>query len=208
MRGRARKARMKPLRTLLAVLLASLLAVAAGAEEAPESPPEAEPEPDQAATYDRDSVLQRAEEFFGKGAEGLARVVAKIFEDLGSPTGFITGEEAAGAFVVGARYGHGTLELKSGATSDVYWQGISVGFDAGGNAAKTFILVYNLEDVKDLFQRYPGVDGSLYFVGGLGVNYHRSENITLAPVRLGVGWRLGANVGYLKVRRSKTLVPF
>jgi hypothetical protein len=160
------------------------------------------------STYDQDTMVREAEHFFGKGAEGLADVIKKAFEEQGRPNGYIKGEEAGGAIGVGVRYGRGTLAMKSGARRRVYWQGPSVGFDFGANAAKVFVLVYNLPRADRIFQRYPGVEGSLYFVAGVGVNYVRSEGIVLAPIRLGVGWRQGASVGYMHVTRKKSWVPF
>jgi len=173
--------------------LAALLATAAAAAE---------------DTYDRDTVLAEARAFFGEGAEGLAEVIEKVFAEQGRPNGYIKGEEAGGAIGVGVRYGHGTLHLKSGVSRQVHWQGPSVGFDVGANAAKVFVLVYNLPSVDAVFQRFPGVDGSLYFVAGIGVNYVRSGDIVLAPIRAGVGWRQGANIGYMHVTRKKSWVPF
>ncbi|NOZ10706.1 MAG: DUF1134 domain-containing protein [Gammaproteobacteria bacterium] len=162
----------------------------------------------EADTYDQETVLKEAEVFFGEGAEGLAKILEKAFKERGQPNGYIKGEEAGGAVVVGVRYGNGTLVLKSGLTRKVHWKGPSVGFEIGGSAAKVFILVYNLLEVNDLFHRYPGVEGSLYFVGGLGVSYAERNDIVLAPIRLGVGWRYGANVGYLHFTRKKSWVPF
>lgn len=159
-------------------------------------------------TYKQDEVLREAEAFFGKGAEGLAKVIAKAFKEHGEPNGFIKGEEGGGAVGVGVRYGKGTVQMRNGATMKVYWQGPSVGFDIGGNAAKAFVLIYNLNDTEKLFQRYPGVEGSLYFVGGVGLNYVRSGDTTLAPIRFGVGWRQGASVGYMHFTRKKSLNPF
>lgn len=158
--------------------------------------------------FEQDTVLKEAEEFFGAGAEGLADVIAKVFKDQGRPNGYIKGEEAAGAIGVGVRYGHGTLILKNGAQRHVYWQGPSIGFDIGANAVKVFVLVYNLHDINDIFQRFPGVDGSLYFVAGVGVNYVQSGGTVLAPIRFGVGWRQGINVGYMHITREKSLIPF
>jgi hypothetical protein len=159
-------------------------------------------------TYDERALLNEADSLFGEGAEGVAELIERAFAQLGRPNGFIKGEEAAGAVGFGLRYGHGVLTLKTGETSPVYWQGSSIGFDVGGNAAKTFVLVYNLPSVEHVFQRYPGVDGSAYFIGGLGLNYNQSGDVVLAPIRLGVGWRLGASVGYLKLTRKGSLVPF
>ena len=144
----------------------------------------------------------------GDGAVGLGSLIERTFAQQGRPNAFIKGEEGAGAFFFGLRYGHGELQVKNGETRKVYWQGPSLGFDTGGNASKVFVLIYNLGDADLLFQRYPGVDGSAYFVGGLGVNYHQSGDVVLAPMRLGVGWRLGASVGYLHMTPTKSYIPF
>jgi hypothetical protein len=159
-------------------------------------------------TYDQDSVIKDAAAWFGKGSEGLAKVVEKAFKEQGRPNGYIKGEEAGGAISVGLRYGHGTLHLKSGATRTVHWQGPSIGFDLGANASKVFVLVYHLPNAENLFQRFPAVDGSFYYVGGAGINYQRRDNITLAPIRLGVGLRAGASIGYVHYTKTKTLNPF
>ena len=158
-------------------------------------------------TFTRSEVLHEAETLFGKGAKGMAEIIEKAFKEHGQPNAIIKGEEAGGAIGVGVRYGKGTLVTKGGATRPVYWQGPSVGFDVGGNAAKCFTLVYNLHDKEKLFQRFPGVEGSLYFVGGFSLNYNRSGDIVLAPVRLGVGWRQGASIGYLHFTPTKELLP-
>ncbi len=158
--------------------------------------------------YEETTVLREVEEFFGEGAEGLADVVKKIFQEQGRPNAFIKGEEAAAAIGVGVRYGTGTLLMKNGQRQKIYWQGPSIGFDLGANAVKTFVLIYNLDSPAKLFQRYPGVEGSLYFVGGVGVNYLQSGRTVLAPIRFGVGWRQGINVGYMHFTREKSLNPF
>jgi hypothetical protein len=158
-------------------------------------------------TYDQDSVLQDAENFFGKNTEGLAKVIEKAFKDHGRPVGYIRGEEAAGAIGVGLRYGDGTLIMKGG-TRKVFWTGPSIGFDAGANLSKVFVLVYHLDKPGAIFQRFPGVDGSLYFIGGVGMNYQQRDRIVLAPIRLGVGLRAGASVGYMNYTPKKTYNPF
>jgi hypothetical protein len=160
-------------------------------------------------TYSEPEITDAAGRFFGAGAEGVAAVVSHVFEDLGRPNGYIEGEEGSGAIGIGLRYGDGHLRLKrqSGLTR-VYWQGPSVGFDTGGNASKVFTLVYNMTDPEQIFRRYAGVDGSAYFIGGVGVNYQRRNNVTLAPMRAGVGFRLGANIGYLAYSRRRRLNPF
>lgn len=160
-------------------------------------------------TYSQNEISDAAERFFGAGAEGVAGVVAHVFRDLGRPNGYITGNEGSAALGVGLRYGNGWLRLKGRpGTTRVYWRGPSVGFDTGGNAAKNFTLVYGMRRPDQIFQRFPGVDGSAYFVGGVGVNYQRTDHITLAPMRAGVGFRLGANIGYLHYSRHGGINPF
>ena len=159
-------------------------------------------------TYDQASVLKDAENFFGSSSEGLAKVIEKAFKEHGRPNGYIKGEEASGAITVGLRYGDGVLNLKGGKAQRVYWQGPSIGFDFGANAAKVFVLVYHLPSSAKLFQRYPAVDGSFYYVGGVGINYQQRGNVILAPIRLGVGLRAGASIGYMHYTRKKTYIPF
>lgn len=159
-------------------------------------------------TYDQDSVLKEAKEFFGETTEGLAKVIEKAFKEQGRPVGYIKGEELSAAVTVGLSYGKGDLKMKNGETLKVFWQGPSVGFDLGLNASKVFVLVYNLSDKNDIYQRFPGVDGSLYWVAGVGMNYQQRQNIVLAPIRLGVGWRAGASVGYMHYTRERTYNPF
>ena len=161
-----------------------------------------------ADTYDEASTLQAAVDFFGQTTEGLAQVIAKAFREQGRPNGYIRGEEVAAAVTAGVRYGEGELTLKTGAVRKVYWAGPSVGFDVGANASKVFVLVYNLPQVQAIFKRYPGVDGSLYYIGGVGLHYQHLDGVTLAPIRLGVGLRAGASVGYTHYRPEKSLNPF
>ena len=159
-------------------------------------------------TYSKSEIAQAMEGFFAQASEVVASAVEGIFDRYGRPNGYIQGEEGSAAFFVGLRYGEGTLHLKSGPTRFVYWQGPSVGWDFGANAAKVFTLVYNLNDVDRLYQRFPGVDGSLYVIGGLSINAQRSQDITLVPIRSGVGLRLGANVGYLQYTKEQGINPF
>jgi hypothetical protein len=159
-------------------------------------------------TYSEDEVAKAASQFFSTGAKGLSDVLEKVLKERGRPMAFIRGEEAGGAVGVGLRYGRGELVYKGGGGRKVYWQGPSIGFDLGANAVKVFVLVYDLPNTDALFQRYPGVEGSLYFVGGFGVNYAQTDGITLAPVRFGVGWRQGIGVGYMHFSRKKRYNPF
>lgn len=215
----------KSILTLAAALLA--LTASAGAQDGPTAIPEnGQPPPSTAAppdanaapapqsgdvgpeTYTKDETLAAAQKFFGGTTEGLAKAIEKAFSDLGQPNAYIVGNEGSGAFIVGLRYGAGALYFKNGGSMPVWWQGPSIGFDFGGNASKVFTLVYNLHWTRDLFQKFPGVDGSLYVVAGLGLNYLRSGDITLAPIRTGVGLRAGANVGYLTFTREPSYNPF
>ena len=165
-------------------------------------------EPRTSEPYEQDTVLKEAEAFFGRGAQGLADVLNRAFRDNGPPDGYIKGEEGGGAMGVGLRYGQGTLYLKDGTTAQIYWRGPSIGIDVGGSAAKTFVLVYRLPSVDTLFQRFGGVEGSLYYIGGVGMNYNRSRDTVLAPVRFGVGWRQGISVGYLHLSPERSWIPF
>jgi hypothetical protein len=160
-----------------------------------------------ANTYDQDSVLKDAVAFFGQKTEGLAKVIEKAFKDYGRPNAYIKGEEAGGAVVAGLRYGDGMLSFKNGKSHKVYWSGPSIGFDYGGNASKVFVLVYHLKDAEELFQRFPAVDGSFYFVAGAGINYQQWGKVILAPIRLGVGLRAGASIGYMHYTKTKTYNP-
>ncbi len=159
-------------------------------------------------TYDHGDVLDAAEGVFGKGAKGLAGIIEKILKDQGRPNAYIAGREASGAFVVGLRYGSGILSHKVAGQQKIYWTGPSIGFDVGGDAAKVFVLVYNLYDTEDIYKRFPGGEGRLYFVGGFSATYLRRGNIVLIPVRLGVGWRAGVNAGYMKFTHKSKWLPF
>lgn len=161
-----------------------------------------------ANTYHREDVISAAEGVFGKGAEGLASLIEKILKDQGEPNGYIAGREASGAFVVGLRYGSGVMTHKVEGQRPVYWTGPSIGFDAGGDANKVFVLVYNLYDSQELYRRFPGAEGRLYLVGGFAATYLRAGNVVLIPVRLGVGWRAGVNVGYMKFTEKAKWMPF
>jgi hypothetical protein len=159
-------------------------------------------------TYQQGDVLAAAEGVFGKGAAELAGLIEKIFKEQGRPNAYIAGREAGGAIVVGVRYGSGTLFHKVEGQRPVYWTGPSVGFDLGANGAKTFVLVYNLYDSQELFHRFPAAEGNVYVVGGFTASYLRRGDKVLIPIRLGVGWRLGANLGYMRFTEKATWSPF
>ena len=159
-------------------------------------------------TYDKGTIIDEASAFFGDATEDVAKVIEKVFDDLGEPNAYVAGEELSAALVVGVRYGDGQLNSAAGADRRVYWKGPSIGFDAGGNASKVFALIYNLENTDALFQRFPGVEGSLYYVGGAGVTYQQSGDTIIAPIRLGAGLRAGANVGYIHYTKKREWSPF
>ncbi|WP_298399986.1 DUF1134 domain-containing protein [Sphingobium sp.] len=180
-------------------------ATATGAPVTPNSPPAAI---SPGESYQEDDLIGAAEGVFGKGAEGLAGIIEKILKDQGRPNAYIAGREASGAFVVGLRYGSGTLNHKIEGKREVYWTGPSIGFDVGGNAANTFVLVYNLYDTQDLYHRFPAAEGTAYLVGGFTASYLRWGNVVLIPIRLGVGYRLGVNAGYMKFTEKRNWLPF
>ena len=160
------------------------------------------------SAYSDDEVTRAANDFFKNGAQDLSKVLQKVLKEKGQPVAIIRGEEVGGAIGVGVRYGHGELVYKGGGGQKVYWQGPSIGFDLGANAVKLFALVYELPSSERLFRRFPGIDGSLYFVGGFGVNYVQNGDTVIAPVRLGVGWRQGLSVGYMNFSAKKRINPF
>lgn len=161
-------------------------------------------------TYTREELTRAGSNFLGVTAEAVGGAIERIARDQGQePSAYIAGEEGSGAIGVGLRYGRGLLYLKSGGQPlEVFWQGPSVGWDLGGNAARVFTLAYGLWFPDAIFRRYPGVEGSAYLVGGLGVNYQAADGIVLAPIRAGVGLRLGASVGYLAYSRQRNVLPF
>ncbi len=204
--------------------IAAVLALATGAaapavamQAAPQMAPEpagpatARPAPlppEQSTTYAEDDVLGAAEDVFGKGAEGLAEILRKSLAKYGQPNGYIVGKEVGGAFIIGLRYGSGTLFHKVEGQMPVHWTGPSVGFDIGGDGSKMFALVYNLYNTDDLFRRYPAAEGKAYFIGGFSANYLQRDNVIIVPIKLGVGWRLGLNAGYMKFSHKGKIVPF
>lgn len=163
----------------------------------------------QQGTYTIDEIVTEGHSFFGSVSRELGTLVERAFRQWGQPNGYILGQEGSGAFVAGLRYGEGTLYTRLFGQSPVYWQGPSVGWDFGGDGARTMILIYNLPSSQALFQRFPGIAGSAYLIGGFGMTaLGGSNNMVLVPIRSGVGVRLGANVGYLKFTPNATWNPF
>ena len=165
-----------------------------------------EPERDQ--RYSSNELVNAGHQFFGTISQGLASVIERAVSNWGQPNGYILGQEAGGAVVAGLRYGDGTLYTKNAGDLRVYWQGPSVGFDWGGDGARTMMLVYNLPRTDAVYQRFAGIDGSAYFIGGFGMTALTANSIVVVPIRSGVGLRLGANIGYLKFTPNATWNPF
>ena len=198
------------------LIVTGLAAIAPGVANAqqydpdaqPGGPPPPPPQPQAPAdTYSTDEIVHRVSDFMGVTAETAGAIIERTFKDNGRPTAYIAGEEGAAAFFVGLRYGRGLMYMKRRPTQRVFWQGPSFGWDFGGNASRVFTLCYNLQYPDAIYQRFPGVEGSAYLIGGLGANYQRANDITLAPIRAGVGLRLGANIGYLAYSRQRNIVP-
>jgi hypothetical protein len=160
------------------------------------------------STFGPEELVNAGHKFFGNVSRGLASIIERAVSQWGLPNGYVLGEEGSGAFVAGLRYGEGTLYTKNAGDLRVYWQGPSVGFDWGGDGARTMTLVYNLPSTQAIYQRFVGIDGSAYIVGGFGMTALTSNNIVLVPIRSGIGLRLGANIGYLKYTPRATWNPF
>jgi len=186
--------------TLCLVTVGSTLAAAQGNPPPP-------PPPEQKKTFSADEIVREGHRFFGTVSRGLAQVVEAAFSRWGEPNGYILGQEGGGAFVVGLRYGDGKLYTRNAGDLRVFWEGPSVGFDYGGEGARTMMLVYNLPATDAIYQRFAGIDGSAYFIGGFGMTALTANNIVVVPIRSGVGLRLGANIGYLKFTPKATWNP-
>jgi hypothetical protein len=187
-------------------LLAALAAAPAGAQ--PLADASTVPPPPPANRYSSGEIIDAGHHLFGGVSRELALIVEKAVSQWGLPNGYILGEEAGGAFIGGLRYGDGTLYTKNAGDARVYWQGPSLGFDYGADGARTMMLVYNLPRTEAIFERFGGVDGSAYLVGGLGMTALVTNDIVVVPIRSGVGLRLGANFGYLKFTPGPTWNPF
>jgi hypothetical protein len=187
-----------------------------GGPEGTQGPPTPSPRPDyptqsggaqRAETYSREELVNTVSDFLGVTAEAAGGAIERIFRDNGRPTGYVAGEEVAAAITIGLRYGKGLLYMKNRDAQPIFWQGPSVGFDLRANGSRVFTLCYDLQYPEAIFQRFPGVEGSAYLIGGLGVNYQRSEDIVLAPIRAGVGLGAGVNIGYLSYSRKRHWLP-
>lgn len=174
----------------------------------PPPPGYAPPPPYEDRTYSESEIVAAGKGFFGSVSKELAKVVEQAFRKSGRPNGYILGEDAGVSFVVGVRYGKGVLHTKDAGSHRVYWQGPSVGYDFGAEGSKVMVLVYNLRSPDEIYERYGGIQGSAYVVGGVGIQFLKRDHVTVAPIRAGVGLKLGANVGYLHFTRNWSGIPF
>ena len=161
-----------------------------------------------AQEYTAQEIIDSGHKFFGATSGGLATVVEKVFASYGLPNGYLLGEEGSGALIGGLTYGEGTLYTKNAGDHKVFWQGPSLGWDFGGEGSRVMMLVYNLDDISSLYNRFGGVAGSAYVVAGVGFNVLQSNRVLIVPIRTGVGARLGVNLGYLKLTERATWNPF
>ena len=198
------------MRAILRLAAISLCLAGLGADlaSAQNAPPPAPPPPSHGDTFTPDEIVRAGHRFFGTTSRALAEVVQEAFSRWGEPNGYILGQEASGAFVVGLRYGDGKLFTRNAGDRRVFWEGPSVGFDTGGEGARTMMLVYKLPATEAIYQRFAGIDGSAYFIGGVGMTALTANGILVVPIRTGVGLRLGANIGYLKFTERATWNPF
>jgi hypothetical protein len=195
----------------LSLCLFACGAATTSAQNQPPGPPPGPPQqiqPSRPSTFSADEIVGQGHKFFGSVSRGLAQVVEAAFSKWGQPNGYVLGQEGSGAFIVGLRYGDGTLYTKNAGDRRVFWEGPSIGFDTGGEGARTMMLVYNLPATDAIYERFAGVDGSAYFIGGFGMTALTANNVVLVPIRSGVGFRLGANIGYLKFTPKATWNPF
>jgi hypothetical protein len=170
------------------------------AQPLPQVPPE--------SRFSTREIVEKGHNFFGTVSRELASLVERATTQWGQPNGYILGEEGSGAFIAGLRYGEGTLYTKNAGDLRVYWQGPTVGFDWGGDGARTMMLVYNLPTTSAIYQRFAGIAGSAYLVGGFGATALTANDVVVVPIRSGLGLRLGANIGYLKFTPEATWNPF
>jgi len=158
--------------------------------------------------FSSNELVANGHRFFGSAARGLAEIVEAATKRWGKPNGYVLGQEAGGAFIGGLRYGEGVMYTRNAGDLKVFWQGPSLGFDAGADGDRTMMLVYNLPATQAIFRRYGGVDGSAYLVGGFGMTALVNDGVYVVPIRSGIGARLGFNVSYLKFTESSTWNPF
>ena len=198
---RSHKSSFPHFRQLFALLICGFLLSAPAGRAQDQFPPKVE-------DFSESTLVISAAKYLGTTAESMAEIMDRVFSQYGIPDAIIRGEEVSAAVVFGLRYGRGTLEMRSGAQHPIYWRGPSAGVDTGGNAAKSFTLVYGIQNVEEVYSRFGGVDGSAFYLGGVAVNYLQRDDIVMAPMRAGVGLRAGVSIGYLKFTRESGWFPF
>ncbi len=181
--------------SLASAAMLAFCRAAAGAQERPQQ-------------FSTGELVDDGHRFFGSITRGLAEAVETATSRWGQPNAYILGQEASAAFVGGLRYGEGVMYTRNAGDQRVYWQGPSVGFDAGGDGDRTMMLVYNLPATEGIFKRFGGLDGSAYLVGGFGLTALMADDVIIVPIRSGVGARLGVSVNYLKFTARSTWNPF
>jgi hypothetical protein len=187
----------------LAALAAGIPVLRANAVLADPAPPDGRP-----GEFSSNELVASGHRFFGSASRGLAELVEAATKRWGKPNGYVLGQEAGGAFIGGLRYGEGVMYTRNAGDVKVFWQGPSLGFDAGADGDRTMMLVYNLPATGAIFRRYGGVDGSAYLVGGFGMTALVNDGVYVVPIRTGIGARLGLNVSYLKFTQTSTWNPF
>ena len=203
------KLRAAAIASVIAVVASiSVMAQTTGAIPPPAPPSQPPSLPETANQYSTNEIIDAGHHFFGSVSHGLAMVVEKSVSKWGLPNGYILGEEVSGAFIGGLRYGDGTLYTRNAGDVRVFWQGPSLGFDFGADGARTMMLIYSLPQTGAIFNRFGGINGSAYLVGGFGMTALTGNNIVVVPIRSGIGLRLGANLGWLKFTDSPTWNPF
>lgn len=158
--------------------------------------------------YSIEEIKEASRGFFGTVSTALGSVIEHAFSQSGRPSAYVLGTEAGGALLAGLRYGSGTMYLRNGGTRPVFWHGPSVGYDVGAEGSRTLFLIYHLDNPERIYRRYTGVDGSAYLVGGVGLTFLKGGNVLMAPIRSGLGLRLGANLGYVRFTPRPTWNPF
>ncbi len=159
--------------------------------------------------YSIDEIRDATRGFFGTISTNLASVIEHAFKTSGRPTAYVLGTEGGGAFLAGLRFGDGTLYMRNlPGTRKVWWHGPSLGTDFGASGTRTMFLIYRLTDQEALFRTYTGVDGSAFLVGGIGMTVLKGGDVIMAPIRSGLGLRLGANIGYVRFTPQPTWNPF
>lgn len=176
-------------------------------QPAPNAPPPQILPPEEEG-YTIDEIKAASAGVFGKVSANVAAVIEHVFSKSGRPRAYIIGEEGGGAFIAGVRYGEGTLYLREGGTQKIFWHGPSVGTDIGGDGSKTLFLIYGLKSIDQLYSNFTGIAGSAYLVGGVGATFNTNGELILAPIRSGLGLRIGANIGYIRFTPKQTWNPF